>query len=135
MWRRSAGPRRVMGTLRRAATIRDWYWSARMQAHAIEPGAVALIEPGRKLHIKELDIDLTPHSHEFFLKGLKAAKLLANEGGARFSVDADSRIRIEIDGIRAFVESYQDLLILNEIFLAGVYNVTTPEPVIVIDIG
>src|SRR5262245_57586093 len=106
-----------------------------MQAHRVEVDACSLEKPSGRLRLHELGLSLAPRRHEFVLKGLREASLLVRRGGARFFLDSADRVLIEIAGIRAIVETYQDLLILKEIFVTGVYNITPQKPTIVIDIG
>ncbi len=106
-----------------------------MQAHGISADACRVERPGRRLHINQLGVSLKRNRHEFLLKGLRNALVLSQRAKAEFTVDAEDRIVITIAGIRAIVESYQDLLILEEIFVAHAYNVLTQRPAVVIDVG
>jgi FkbM family methyltransferase len=128
-------PIRILKTLRRAAKIHDLHWSSRMQAHGVGSEACSLEQPGGRLRINELGVSLTRNRHEFLLKGLRTALLLSRRAKAEFNVNGDDQIVITIAGIRAIVESYQDLVILQEIYVAGAYNITTQRPAVVIDVG
>jgi FkbM family methyltransferase len=127
--------RKTLGTLRRAAKIKDVYWSSRMQAHRVAVEECSLEQPGRRLRVHALGLSLAPRRHEFVLKGLRDAVLLVRRGSARFSLDKEDRVLVEIGGIRVIVESNQDIQILKEIFIAGVYNIAPLNPTVVIDIG
>jgi len=106
-----------------------------MDAYRIGANACSLERPGRRLRITELGLSLARNRHEFFLKGLRDALLLSRRAKARFSVDAHDRILVEVAGIRAIVGTHQEILILKEIFVTGVYNIATNRRAVVFDIG
>lgn len=85
-----------------------------------------------------LALSLNKHKLEFLLDGYTHAKALQKHCNAIFEVKEDeNRLLISIGNIKYWVETSEELYILNEIFVEGCYNVKTSKQnsLVVVDIG
>ena len=62
-----------------------------------------------------------------FIKNLKEKK------NAKFYFNHD--FKVEIDNFQFFINSWEEMLILNEIFIEGIYNISFNEDFTLFDIG
>jgi FkbM family methyltransferase len=60
---------------------------------------------------------------------------LVEQCGAKIWIDEDGQANVEIQGLEFYLNSWEELNILCEIFAQGIYNVQLDEPFIFIDIG
>jgi FkbM family methyltransferase len=86
------------------------------------------------LSLDDLEVTLSKPDHAFFLKGLSFARALHNEAHARFR-NEDGLILIQIGELSFEVRTFEELYILHEVFVEGVYNIKLPSPVVMVDIG
>ncbi len=89
----------------------------------------------RSLHFKNYNVRISKKQHHFFLEGLNFVKQLVEQFGAQFDSVKTGDLFIDIGGLRYAVQTWEDLHILNEIFVEGSYNLSLDEEVVVIDIG
>src|SRR3989338_865273 len=87
------------------------------------------------IFIDDLNISVSPINHKFFLDGIELAKELKQFGQARYRLDPNNNILITIDHCKFYIHTTEELLILKEIFLQGVYNFFYNKPTVVWDIG
>lgn len=117
--------------------ITDDYWSSRLVEHNISPNQVSLDPETGKLLYKPLAVQLTKDKQDFLLidKLSNKAKALKKLGHAQFAINDRDELILDIDGVRLLVETGQELEIVHEIFVLGVYNFIYDKPCIAIDIG
>lgn len=91
------------------------------------------------LRITGSDVCLTEARHGFVVPGLHLLEALASAGGASYSIDAAGRLLCAVGDIAAPIEGLEDIWILHEIFVVGIYNlidtVAATRHVVVWDIG
>lgn len=132
--------------LRHLLRTPDRYWAGRLAARKIPYGAARLDRASGRLRLGAASL-LLGREHEFILGGYHDAASLA-AAGARFSPDSEGdredgrgpedgrgQVRVEVGGLRFIVQTAEELYILNEIFVNGIYNLRTAEQVVVWDIG
>lgn len=90
---------------------------------------------GARLRLAEFDLCLSREGHAFFLAGRDIARSLQTEARAHFSLDDDDHLRCRVGGVDVTVRSLEELYILSEIYVHGVYNIATATPLVVWDIG
>jgi hypothetical protein len=119
--------------------LRDFSWAVHLASLDVPPHGSRLSLRSRELYLHEFDVRLSWDKHAFFLAGLQLAKSLKYIARARFHIDADDRLVCSVKGVTAIVQSLEELWILEEIFVIGVYNMvdnlTDIKPMIVWDIG
>lgn len=93
-----------------------------------------VLDPNRKYLLRLLDIDSLPNGYEFCLRGIEYIKKLDQGLNAKFYFHLDS-LRIDVKGLTYEINSLEELLILDEVFLEGVYNFEVKKPFTFIDIG
>lgn len=71
---------------------------------------------------------------KFCLKGGPLLQNLKEKGGASFKIEGE-QLRISVGGINYLVNSWEELNILHEVFVEGIYNITLGNPYVLIDIG
>jgi len=84
------------------------------------------------LHRFNLKILLT--THQFVIDGFNLMVKIQDNLHANFAIDANGLL-ISFDNFRFLTRTKEELFIINEIFVDGVYNFDCQMPVIVIDIG
>lgn len=72
--------------------------------------------------------------YHFCRRGLPLIQNLITKANAFFSISED-RLQIEVNGLKYYINSWEELLILDEVFCQGVYNVEIPDQFIAIDVG
>jgi FkbM family methyltransferase len=70
---------------------------------------------------------------EFLYDGLLLLKNLKKRG-ANFSL-SENKLSIEIEGLLFFINTWEELFILNEIFVEGIYDISLKDEFALIDIG
>lgn len=125
---------RIFKTLQ---SIPDQYWAKKVVESDISPTAIELKPESEEIFLKFLNLFLTKEKHDFLLEknSLEQAKSLIKASDAKFSIDKNKELIIDIDGIKMLIETEQEISIIREIFLTGVYNYIYNQPMVVIDIG
>lgn len=112
-----------------------YVWAHALRDSHIPTRDVSLDRTTEGLLIDPLRLVLQLPKHEWFLRGYRDALQLAQRTGAQFSCDKENRILVEVCGIRVSVQTAEELLILREIFVDGVYNIALSRPAVIWDIG
>lgn len=74
-------------------------------------------------------------SHDFCLQGVLLLTTLAEKRQAEFRLTKENVLDIYITGIRFYVNTWEEIYILNEIFIRGIYEYETEDEFVCIDIG
>ena len=137
----SSMQRRLRSALQRAAyrlTISDSYWRCACWAARVSVQDVEFRCENAALFIKPLQVTIRKREdHLCLLKGLASARKLAQHANASFTSDQDEGILIEFDGLRVLVKTAEELFILTEIYLEGIYNLVPGDSrsLLVLDVG
>jgi FkbM family methyltransferase len=117
--------------------ITDEYWSSQLAEHNTNPNYVEYNTKSGQLVYKPLGISLGKNKQDFLLKSkvFNKAKALKESANCKFYIDEKEQLIIDIDGVKLIIETSQDLDIVYEIFLLGVYNFIYDRPCVAIDIG
>lgn len=73
--------------------------------------------------------------HFQFLPELKNLEELVELGGAKLSAQDDGSLDVEIRGVRVKAYGPEQVAILRELFVGGIYNFHVPRKAVVLDIG
>jgi FkbM family methyltransferase len=114
--------------------IPNLLWAQKVLSNNVDLDEVTYDSTTQGLHLTNFGITLQHDNQAFFLRGMHFARNLKEEAKATFQI-IDDKIVIEMEGHSLYVETFEELFILNEIFVDGVYNIILPESVIVMDIG
>ena len=87
------------------------------------------------LRLRELKITIPKGPAEFLIAAYVDARALYSSAGARFFCDPDDQVTAEVGGVRARLETKEDVEILHEQFVARIYNFACRGAVVVWDIG
>lgn len=83
---------------------------------------------------KILEFEVSPEKKVFLIPGLKFLENFKNIKSAKFFTSENDFI-IEIENTKFSVNSWEELLILNEVFINGDYNIQMKEDFTLFDIG
>ena len=90
-----------------------------------------------KVVLKKLNLTINKDEYKFLLAGYENALLLKESVSAVFTIEED-RIFVDIDTLKFELQTAEELFILKEIFVEGVYNFNLPRDsgeYVLIDIG
>ncbi len=122
-------------TLKNTVKVSDLYWAAKFVEYNIAPGYVKVEQQGKRIFIDDFNISLQKDKHEFFLRGFQLLCPLRDLAKAKFRVTPLDEIIAEIQGMKFHVETWEEIFILSEIFINGLYNIRPVQSSILIDIG
>jgi FkbM family methyltransferase len=122
-------------TLKNTGKVSDLYWAGKFVEYNIAPGHVKVEEQGKSIFIDDFNISLQKDKHEFFLRGFSLLYPLRDLAKAKFQVTPSHEIIAEIHGMKFYVETWEEIFILSEIFVNGLYNIKPVQTSILIDIG
>ena len=88
-----------------------------------------------QVFIENWGIALDLQKYNFILSKLNKVCSFYEDLGAKFSLQPEGDLIIEVDGIKNIVQTAEDFYILCEIYLQGVYNFSSPKGVVYVDIG
>lgn len=89
----------------------------------------------KKLYINNLKFSIDLTEEYFIVEGYQIILALINQCDAKFYKNLAEDIEVEINNIIYNIQTYEELFILNEIFINGVYNIHLKEEFHLIDIG
>lgn len=117
--------------------IPNWYWVDKIPELKMSFNDVEVERGSDKLFLKPLEIYVTKEKHNFLLKKevLNQAKFLKKKLNARFFLDENDELIIEVEGIKAIIQTASEISIVWEIFWLGIYNFIYDRPVVMLDIG
>jgi FkbM family methyltransferase len=90
-------------------------------------------QSAQEIVLAESDLRLG-RKHEYLLRCLTDMRQL-KDSGARFLQDENDRLLCEIEGITVLVRSADEMWILREIFVDGIYDITVNGPAVIWDVG
>ena len=94
-----------------------------------------IIEHGKKIILKDFDLRISYSRHQYILKGLSFMYNLKTKQNARFTIDNNDLFIIHLNHLTYNIQTFEELFILNEIFINGIYNVSSTKKFALIDIG
>ncbi len=92
---------------------------------------------GDSIYFKELDVQISRAHLAPILERYHCALQLKKRAGFNFLVNEDDELIAKNDFVQFTINDEEELFILSEVFLEGVYNLITPttKPIALIDIG
>lgn len=123
-----------LGFFKGISKIPDFYWYEKVKECDLDVNKIDFDPTSQGLSLKEFGITLTKEKFNFFLESLKLIRALKESAGAKFDI-IDGELRTYIKDIAFNVQTSEEILILYEIFVEGIYNIITPRPIVVLDIG
>lgn len=129
--------RQKIKTLKNFMRVPDFYWLQKIAEWGLDVNDVDFDKESGKILVKSLNILISKDKDDFLLnpETLRMAKSLQKNHSAKFSVDENDELIGEIEGIKGFIQTEEELLILREVFVDGTYNFIHDKPVVVWDIG
>jgi FkbM family methyltransferase len=110
-------------------------WGNPFAPYGIKKGDFSI--SGHNIHFKELGISISRQKATAILEGYSNAIKLVQKVNARYSTDVNGDLNASIQDIRFKINDEEELFILYEVFVEGVYNLSssTHKPLALIDIG
>jgi len=87
------------------------------------------------LFIKKIGLKVSSKRNLFLLKGIDLLYSLIDNCNATIWIDSNCKVNMKIKDIELFVNSWEELKIISEVFDEGIYNVQLSDEFIFIDIG
>lgn len=125
--------RYVRHYLEMAARLRSWRWARSVLAAGIPPDEVQIAPSGRQIFFKKLNVSVPKRDSPIF-RGYQYARHLIEAGGILVSDNTDD-LTIIFHGIKAAINTWDDLFILWEIHINGAYRINGIKPDLILDIG
>ena len=114
--------------------LRSAYWARRALDYHLQFDKLSVRNGGRELYIGDLDAAAFRGRSSPLIAGYARAKTLKKLTSCRFETQGE-KLYAEIGGIRLGVETVDELFILNEVFVDGVYDFLPTRKSVVWDIG
>ncbi len=114
--------------------LHSWEYHA-IQLKLLYPNDINLDR--ETIQMLQLNMNIVKNTKKFFLEGYSHAKKLFDEVNAKFEI-SDSNVIVTIQDLTFEVQTAEELFILKEIFVEGIYNfhlVQDPDDYVLIDIG
>jgi FkbM family methyltransferase len=117
--------------------IPDKAWRNLLVDNNISPNYVEYETRTGKLLYKPFGVKLDREKQSFLVNSRVSnkARALQKLAGSKLYLDNHGELIIDVDDVKMIVETGQDLEIVHEIFLLGIYNFLYNQPCIAIDIG
>jgi len=93
-----------------------------------------ILSDGKTILLKDFGLEINIDKHEYIIKGLRFLYNLKGQVNASFLFE-NNLFYVGINGIKYNVQAFDQLYILNEVFIEGVYSIDTRKNFELIDIG
>jgi hypothetical protein len=120
--------------LKKHLLVKNFYWSRRLAENSISGQDVRYIPETGQLLLKRIGLRIDKQQ-QFMLAGYHSALLLANRSNGSFYRDEQGQLFVEIGNFCALLRNVEDLHVLQELFINGVYNLQFSRPTVVLDVG
>ncbi len=90
---------------------------------------------GKVTQHQVLGIMVDANKHDFLVKGKDMLQQLANKKGAVLNIDSNDVVTIKFQAFHFFINTWEEILILHEVFIEGMYNYNTSKDYLLIDVG
>lgn len=97
--------------------------------------AVPLRPEGKRIVCEGLGFSFDPERHPFYLRRMVVARDLVQGGHGTFRVDESGAPEFRSGNVRIVPQTLDDLIILDEVFLRRLYDLTPNREPFVLDIG
>jgi len=93
------------------------------------------IKNSKLYQLPELNIKISLEKHLFLIKSYSLILHLIENTNISFSIDNENEVLVDIKNIKVYVSTFEDIYILKEIFVDGIYDLNVNNTCYVIDIG
>jgi FkbM family methyltransferase len=93
-----------------------------------------ILNDGKTIFLKDFGLEININSHGYIIKGLHFLYNLKNQINASFTFE-NNLFYVGIGDIKYNIQAFDQLYILNEVFIEGVYSIDPRENFELIDIG
>jgi FkbM family methyltransferase len=125
---------RLLRQLKMVFTVKDMFWARKLVANYINARDVQFNQKTGGLSLKRLNLQISKEQ-DYLLESYYWALELAEKRNARFHRNERGELLVDVAGLCAFIETAEDNLILKELLVDGIYNVSFSRPAVVLDVG
>jgi FkbM family methyltransferase len=118
----------------RVIGVKNAFWARQLISYSISEKDVHYDRETDSLFLKHLNISLENHQ-KFLLEGYYNALQLVNQLGARFSIGVQDELFVDVAGVTVTIRGAEEVLMLKQLYLDGIYNMHFTHPAVVLDIG
>lgn len=93
-----------------------------------------ILSDNETIFLKDFELEINSNSHEYIIKGLRFLYNLKNQINASFIFE-NNLFFVRISNVRYNIQTFEELYILNEVYIEGVYCINTRKNYVLIDIG
>jgi len=115
--------------------VKDIYWAQNLLANSISSRDVQYNRKTGRLYLKRLNVHIKKGQNLSLLKSYFWALHLINLLKARFYIDEQDELFVDVGALRASLKLPADIWHLKELFIDGTYNIQFTRPTVVCDIG
>lgn len=119
--------------------IPDWFWAKKIVNNDISFHKLNYDQSTGNIFIKPFNFFLSKNNtnYDFLLKekNVRFANNLNQDYQSKFGSNDKGELTVNVGGIQVVIKCEQDLEIIKEVFIQGVYNFIFDQPLAVIDIG
>ena len=115
--------------------LKDWSLISRLQKTGVSLVEVERCRTARMIRLPRLSVEIDLEGELWMLMEYSRALDLVQRCGARFERVADGQILVTINGVRANLQTAEEVYMLWEIYMQNVYAFAFAQPVVVWDVG
>jgi FkbM family methyltransferase len=104
-------------------------------AKQIAKEGVAIRRKNGRIQLPDMGIDIDPKKHSYLLKGIHNLCSLKQNTNIELEISDEDQIIASINDCRFYINSKEEIFILNEVFALHIYDVSIPCKSVVVDIG
>lgn len=106
----------------------------RIAKHIAEEGIAIRRKKGR-IQLPDIGIDIDPKKHIYLLENIHFICSLKRNTNMKLKVTDENQIMANINGCCFYINSKEEIFILNEVFTQHIYDISIPYKSVVVDIG
>jgi FkbM family methyltransferase len=127
--------RKSMRVLRTLLKVPNIYLAKKIYLSGTNLNNVAYNFRSQSVLLKKYSIVVDKKRLRFVIDGLQFVDLLADKCQAVFSTDGKGGLNVHCQGIHVRIQTWEELYIMKEVFVDGIYNFNIKDKVCVVDIG
>jgi FkbM family methyltransferase len=113
----------------------NWELLKQLERYKVAADDVMLLPEGGKLRIRNLGIDIDPVRESWLFKYYDFASILVKNKKLAFSRGSDGEINATFGSVTCQVQTAEELFILREILLDGIYDFKLSGDFVICDVG
>ena len=120
--------------LKTMARIPSYFWSKKIIEYNLDLSQIDFSQYDDRLFVREAGIKIGRDKHDFILQSVNFIRELKDKVGMSLRMDNDE-VYAKVEDVTFNIQTWEEFLILKEIYIDGIYNIITPNPIVILDIG